>query len=85
MSEFIDMFKSASPTQRRLFLAQMDLNASDADTQELHRVLTQLHATLNQIQGANAHNSAGGLAGRLSHKSLQLRQTRGSRLARLPL
>jgi hypothetical protein len=51
MTEFIDMFKAASATQRRLFLAQMDLNASDADTQELHRVLTQLHAALNQIQG----------------------------------
>jgi hypothetical protein len=51
MSKFIDAFKSAPSATRRLFLAQMDIDHTDPESRDLHRVLTELHEQLNLIQG----------------------------------
>ena len=51
MSDFIDTFKSLPPVQRRLFLAEMACNYTDAEYRELHAVLSELHERLSFIEG----------------------------------
>ena len=48
-SKFLDAFKSSSPEQRRLFLAEMALN--NPELGGLHAVLKDLHEKLNEIHG----------------------------------
>jgi hypothetical protein len=50
MTDLVEKFKASSPTMRRLFLAQMAINYSGAEYQELHAVLSELHRTLGDFE-----------------------------------
>jgi hypothetical protein len=47
-NSFVEQFRDTPPEQRRLFLAEMAIN--NPEHRDLHRVLSELHQTLLQIE-----------------------------------